>query len=1032
LNKRFVSVVSIAIIVFSLVAFVPVGGAATSGAKRLTILDTNDEHSNVIPWNPAIDGYNGTVGGFARIATEIDRIKAAKALQGEPVLTFGAGDFLMGTPFDWLGTVGLAPELTLMQKMGYDAVTIGNHEYDCGSYYLASYLSAAGYPNASATMPIVASNVIIPSGHPLETMGIVPYIVKTLSNGLKVGIFGIIGIDAISDSPAAAPVTFANPQGTAANMVSVLKALGVNLIIELSHSGVTEDVAMAKAVPGIDIIVGGHSHTALFQPDIVPTTCMHPCIVGKTIIVQAGWGGLYLGELELSVSSNGEVSIRNYDTGDPFLIPIDDSIPASPSIQTLINNTYVPALNTMVYNLTGGRFHSILDVVAESKFNLTFLGFPSQLETGLGNLITDSMRNMTSAQFAFEADGVIRGSVIRGSMPGKVGLISLYDLCSADCLGIGPDGLPGYPEVSIYLTAEEMRRVCEMCVMLSALVGSSYFLQVSGLRFKYNPTLIGTYHAVTEIDQWNGSAYIPFYENGMWFNSTNLYKVAGNLYVMYFLPTLAKKLPSLAIYPKNQTGYPILNPADAIVYQAPGIELKIWQALLYYVTHLPDTNGNGIPDVPPLYAGPIGRILPILARPYIDIRPDGSVNPSTAPISRAGNVYTFTANIYEPIVIQRDNITVNGNGYTLQGAPPSYGFNLTGRSNVTIKNTYITGFLYGIFLNSSSNCTIDSNALTQCDQGGFWEESSTGNNITRNSIAYNHVGILLTSSNNTNTIALNSIRNSPFGIMLTVSSNNTIRDNTVANSTLGGVYLERANNNLIYHNNLLYNTPQAETSNSTNTWDNGYPSGGNYWSDYLARYPNATEIDGSGIWNTTYVIDANNTDRYPLMSIRGIHDMAVISLIISKTFIGEGYPANISVTVQNHGSLTEAFDIIIYANWSILQTFSTYLTSGSSTIRTITWTGWTIGSYTLKASVTIVSGETHTSDNTYTTTIKMTIPGDVNGDGRVTWDDLSDLGLAYGSKLGDSYWNPNADIDSSGKVTWDDLSTLGLNYGKSW
>jgi 5'-nucleotidase/UDP-sugar diphosphatase len=1004
-NKKFVSLVSIAIILFSLVAFVPVGGAGASGAKKLTILHTNDDHSCVIPWNPAIDytpavGDDPTVGGFARRATQIDRIKAAKALQGEPVLTFDVGDFLMETMFSWLGGVGLTPELTLMQNMGYDAVTLGNHEYDWGPNYLASYLSAAGYPNASAFMPIVASNVNL-TGHPLETMGIAPYIVKTLSNGLKVGIFGIIGSDAISDVVQAAPVTFADPKKTAANMVSVLKALNVNLIIELSHSGVTEDVDMAKAVPGIDIIVGGHSHTALFQPVVVPTT------VGKTIIVQAGAEGMYLGELELSVW-NGEVSIRNYDTGNPFLIPIDDWIPASTSIQTSIDNVYVPALNEMVYNLTGGEFHSILDTVAESNFSLIHLPFPSLFDTGVGNLITDSMRNMTSAQFAFEANGLIRGTVPRGSMPGKKGLISLYDLYLADGCGTGPDGRPGNPVVCIYLTAEEIRRVCEICVTLSKWVSGEYFLQVSGMRFKYNATLIGTYHAVREIEQWNGSAYLPFYENGMWFNSTNLYKLAGDLYIVYFLPRIASELPQLTIIPKNQTGYPISDPTKAIVYQAPGIELKIWQALLYYVVHFPDINGNGIPDVPPLYAGPAGRILPIGARIYI--RPDGSVYPSTAPISRAGNVYTFTANIYEPIVIQTDNITVNGNGYMLQGVPSSYGFNLTGRSRVTIKNTYITGFHYGIFLKSSFNCTIDSNAFTQCDGGGFWEESSTGNNITRNAMANNYVGILLTFSNNTNTITGNSIRNNPFGIMLTVSSNNTIRDNTVANNTLGGVYLDRANNNLIYHNNLLYNTPQAVTSNSTNTWDNGYPSGGNYWSDYKARYPSAAEIDSSGIWNTSYVIDANNTDRYPLMSIQGIHDMAVTSLTISKTLIGEGYPPEtISVTVQNQGSSTEAFDIIVYANSSIIQTLSTYLTSGSSTTRTITWTGWTIGSYNFKASVTIVPGETNTANNNYTDGWVKVYRGDVNGDGKVSLADFGKLKLIYSKVY--PYKNPPYDVN---------------------
>jgi parallel beta-helix repeat protein len=89
--------------------------------------------------------------------------------------------------------------------------------------------------------------------------------------------------------------------------------------------------------------------------------------------------------------------------------------------------------------------------------------------------------------------------------------------------------------------------------------------------------------------------------------------------------------------------------------------------------------------------------------------------------------------------------------------------------------------------------------------------------------------------------------------------------NNVTNSETG-IRFYSSSGNTFYHNNLMNNTQQVESDGSPNTWDNGYPSGGNYWSDYRTRYPSATEIDGSGIWNTPYVIDANNTDRYPLMS----------------------------------------------------------------------------------------------------------------------------------------------------------------------
>jgi len=178
------------------------------------------------------------------------------------------------------------------------------------------------------------------------------------------------------------------------------------------------------------------------------------------------------------------------------------------------------------------------------------------------------------------------------------------------------------------------------------------------------------------------------------------------------------------------------------------------------------------------------------------IQANGSITPPTAPIYTADNItYTLTGNITDyasGIVIERDNITVDGAGYTVQGGRAIY---MDGRSNVTIENMTIGAFDVGIWLWSSSGNII------------------SGNNITNNG------------------------------------------DNIV---------LDSSSNNAIYHNNFINNTGQV-SSGSINVWDDGYPSGGNYWSNYITKYPNATETDGSGVWNTPYVIDTNNIDHYPLM-----------------------------------------------------------------------------------------------------------------------------------------------------------------------
>jgi parallel beta-helix repeat protein len=166
-----------------------------------------------------------------------------------------------------------------------------------------------------------------------------------------------------------------------------------------------------------------------------------------------------------------------------------------------------------------------------------------------------------------------------------------------------------------------------------------------------------------------------------------------------------------------------------------------------------------------------------------------------------------------------------------------------------------------------------------------------------------------------------------------------------------------------------------------------------------------------------------------------VHDVNILYCYPSKTVVGQGFSNNINVTVYD-GVPAEPINMTFYANQTIIGTLTNLnLPCGNSTTITFKWntTGFAYGHYSITAYAVPVPGETDTTDNTYIYgTIKITIPGDIDGNGKVTWEDLSDLGLAYGSMPGDRYWNPNADIDSSGKVTWEDLSTLGLNYGKSW
>jgi len=284
------------------------------------------------------------------------------------------------------------------------------------------------------------------------------------------------------------------------------------------------------------------------------------------------------------------------------------------------------------------------------------------------------------------------------------------------------------------------------------------------------------------------------------------------------------------------------------------------------------------------------RVATVKASGTIYIRADGSIDPPDAPISTADNVtYTFPDNINDSIVVERDNIVIDGAGFTLQGTGADYskGIDLTRRSNVTIKNMNIRAFYFGIYLSGSSGNNVIGSNMTNNSYGiALSHFSSSNNSITRNNLGNNgKVGIYIFGS--FNTLSGNNVTNSScgieffsssnnmvygniitashyWGVWLSDSLNNSISENSIANSQYG-IYLSYSSNNSIYHNNFIGNTYQVggtiETS-SSNVWDDGAGKG-NYWSDYEERYPDAEEIDG--IWNTPYVIDENNQDNYPIV-----------------------------------------------------------------------------------------------------------------------------------------------------------------------
>ncbi|MCJ7429749.1 right-handed parallel beta-helix repeat-containing protein [Candidatus Bathyarchaeota archaeon] len=482
------------------------------------------------------------------------------------------------------------------------------------------------------------------------------------------------------------------------------------------------------------------------------------------------------------------------------------------------------------------------------------------------------------------------------------------------------------------------------------------------------------------------------------------------------------------------------------------------------------------------------NIQPVKATGAIYIRADGSIDPQEASISTIDNVtYTFTDNINDSIVVERDSIVVDGADYTVQGTGGGDGIDLSSRSNVTIRNTQIKTFQYGIYLYQSHNNSISGNNVTTSDVCAIMLYCSSCNCVSGNNLTGNNYGVFLRDSpNNTvcentmannqhsiylgysytanNTLSGNNITDCWYGIELfEAATNNSIVGNNISDNGLGihlwsgcnqntfsgniltnnsqyGIYLGYSASNRFCHNDLIDNTQQAYAypSGYANIWDDGYPSGGNYWSNYTGidlchgRYQN--EAGGDGVGDTQYIIDENNTDRYPLMEpYAGPH-----SLHLSKTIVGQGYDVSMTATITNNGEQTDTFNVTIYANQTIIdEIYNINLTGRNSTTITFTWdtTGFAIGNYNMTVCSTSVLDET-TDNNSTGGWILVTIPGDVDGDlenGRYDVDlyDAVRLLACYGAKEGDPNFDPNCDIDNTGQVFLFDAVILLSHYGQT-
>ncbi len=574
--------------------------------KKFTIIHTNDLHSHLLGFSPNIDYSPGivnndiTAGGWARIASIINNTKKEKS---NSTLVLDAGDFLMGSLFHMVSRE-YAFELKLMKEMGYEAVTLGNHEFDLMPRGLAKILEAGG----KGRIPqVVASNLIFSKESKKDdtleaayNKGFVkPYYVMK-KDGITFGFFGLMGHDAAEVAPFASPVKFADPVETARKMVALLRNKEkVDVVICLSHSGLwenkdkSEDEILAREVPGIDVIISGHTHTKIEKP----------ISVNNTVIVQSWAYGLQVGILDM-VLDKGAVKLAGHK-----FIDVNDSIQGDPVIEASINNK-IGAINMKVLKYYGLGFYS---PVAETDFDLKI----ENDESNLGNMIADSIRyygNRFEAPGSKIDIGVISGGVIRDDiLKGKTGKIAMCDLFRTIPLGIGMDDTMAYPLITFNIYGYEIKRALEILTSIYPLKGDDYFLQISGLKFTYNPNRM-LFDRVTEIwmgDEESGYKLLD-YSKG----NTKLYKASADIYNATFLKIVGSFTYNvLTIIPKDEQGNPVTDLSTRRIdmdKNKEGIqEAKEWVGLLEYVKSFKDTDGDGIPNIPEKYKGKLGRTVAV-------------------------------------------------------------------------------------------------------------------------------------------------------------------------------------------------------------------------------------------------------------------------------------------------------------------------------------------------------------------------------------------------------------------------------------
>ena len=597
-------------LLLAVLCVLPVGAVAegcTQETNVTTILFTHDLHSHFLP-QPTAEG--GESGGYARLKTVID---GERAMNPDALLVDG-GDFSIGSLIQTLYTTQAA-ELRTMGAMGYDAVTIDNHEFDHKGTGFAEMLNSAKAAQQAAV------ELLLVDARPLEDMdayrerfGPVTPVLPTLleanyapaddnpdrafirsamenygvtdcmtleRGGVTYGLFGLMGVDSDECAPTSG-FTRTDAAKVAKRCVETLKGEGAEIIVCLSHSGTgdslasSEDEELAKAVDGIDVIVSGHTHSTLAEP----------LVVNDTYIVSSGPYCQNLGSLTFSWDGSGQKRLLDYR-----LIPIDETVAEDPEIAGLVEQW-----KDMVGETYLARYGLTYDeVLTHSDYDLNTPASAVQENNGLGTLVSDAFlwadRTLNAAYadsphtVSVTADGVLRANLPAGDLTAAMA----FDVLS---MGVGEDGTSGFPLVAVYLTGKELKAAMEVDASVTPIMPAAQ-LYMSGAKYAFNTKRMffnRVYDAaltdVTFDESGTGNAYE--------IDDNALYRVVTGMYSAQMLGTVkSKSMGLLSLEPKQANGTPVTDFADCILYDANGNELKEWYALAAYLEQFGE---DGLPD----------------------------------------------------------------------------------------------------------------------------------------------------------------------------------------------------------------------------------------------------------------------------------------------------------------------------------------------------------------------------------------------------------------------------------------------------